>query len=112
MSLVEALVLLAAFFALVAIMIVTVIWAVEKGLTIRWKGIKQDFDRLSMALDGLDTLQESVKQQSEDSASKIAKAVELVTAIKAKVDDHESRIHFIEELPVIRPVGGHQRVIR
>ena len=110
MSLLQFLILILVDVALLLVMMLVIVGkvlgAVEAGLDVRWKTIKQDFDRLFMVSQGLDTLRETLLQDAEKSGSKVDKAVEVVGLIKDRVDDHEKRLAEIERNPLIRKLGG------
>ena len=83
-----------------------VVYSVERGLNVRWKSIKLDFDRLFMVSQGLDTLRETLIKEASQSKTEVGKAIEVVRVLKDKFDDHEDRLKDIENHPLLRPIGG------
>ena len=88
------------------VMATVVVYAVERGLNVRWKSIKLDFDRLFMVSQGLDTLRETLIKEASQSKTEVGRAIEVVRVLKDKFDDHEDRLKDIENHPLLRPIGG------
>jgi hypothetical protein len=86
--------------------ILTMLWAVEKAISVRWKSITSMFDRALMHGGSLDTLSRQLREDSAATKELASDAVEVAGAFKGRLDDHARRIAEIENHPFLRKLGG------
>ena len=100
------------FLGLLFAVLLTIIISVELAIRVRWRTIETMFSRALMHGGSIDTLIRHIKEDSAATKALAQGAADISQAFKGRLDTVESRVAALEEHPLIRPTGGHQRGVR